>query len=89
VLVGFGFMIQTTSVNTLIQERTPDHFRGRIMSIYALMNLGMVPIGGLLVGYLAKLLGPISTMTLAGTLSSIAGLAYMVNLPRWPKLASP
>jgi len=89
VLVGFGFMIQMTSVNTLIQERAPDHFRGRIMSIYALMNLGMVPIGGLLVGYLAKLLGPISTMTLAGTLSSIAGLAYMVNLPRWPKLASP
>jgi MFS family permease len=46
--VGFCAMVQMASSNTLIQAMVPDRLRGRIMSIYSMMFMGMVPVGSLL-----------------------------------------
>src|SRR5207249_3498552 len=35
--VGFCMMLQMSSSNTLIQAMVPDHLRGRVMSVYAMM----------------------------------------------------
>jgi MFS family permease len=42
------------SSNTLIQTIVPDRLRGRIMSLYTLVLLGLMPAGGLLMGALAS-----------------------------------
>jgi hypothetical protein len=42
---GFCMMIWLSSANTLIQSLVPDHLRGRVMSVYSMMFLGMVPFG--------------------------------------------
>ena len=41
-------MVEMGSSNTLIQSMSPDHLRGRVMSVYSMMFMGMAPIGALL-----------------------------------------
>ena len=43
-------MMQFTATNTLIQAMVPDQLRGRVMSLYSMMFLGMSPLGSLLAG---------------------------------------
>jgi MFS family permease len=47
----------TTTVNTLLQMLVQDEMRGRVMSMYALAFIGLPPVGGLLIGALADLIG--------------------------------
>ncbi|MGH7356710.1 MAG: MFS transporter [Candidatus Rokuibacteriota bacterium] len=52
VLVGFSNTFYLTQVSTLLQEKVPDHLRGRVMSLYSLC-WNLLPMGGLLAGVLA------------------------------------
>jgi MFS family permease len=56
-LVGAGMVSITTTVNTLLQMLVQDEMRGRVMSMYALAFIGLPPVGGLLIGALADLIG--------------------------------
>lgn len=56
-LLGFCMVGQMASSNTLIQTMVPDHLRGRVMSVYSMMLIGMAPFGSLLAGILAQHLG--------------------------------
>lgn len=51
---GFGFMIQSSLANTLVQTNVPDHLRGRVMSVYMLSFFGMTPLGALQAGFIAE-----------------------------------
>jgi MFS family permease len=55
--VGFSMMTQMACSNTLIQSMVPDHLRGRVMSVYSMMFMGMAPFGAFLAGWLSHLLG--------------------------------
>jgi MFS family permease len=50
-------LVQMASSNTLIQTLVEDHMRGRVMSLYSMAFMGMVPLGGLLAGLMARLIG--------------------------------
>lgn len=54
VLIGICFMIQNNMTNTLIQTSIPDELRGRVMSIFTLVFMGLFPIGSLLAGTVAE-----------------------------------
>ena len=56
-LVGAGTVSITITVNTLLQSLVQDEMRGRVMSMYALAFIGLPPVGGLLIGALADLIG--------------------------------
>src|SRR5262245_38767874 len=56
-MVGAGMVSITTTVNTLLQTLVQDEMRGRVMSMYALAFIGLPPVGGLLIGALADLIG--------------------------------
>jgi predicted MFS family arabinose efflux permease len=81
VLVGFTMILNNTSVNALLQSRTPDRLRGRVMSVYVFMFVGMAPLGSLQAGALAKLIGaPYALACGAGALLLI--LTWIVaNIP--------
>jgi MFS family permease len=55
--VGFSMMVQMASSNTLIQSMVPDRLRGRVMSVYSMMFMGMAPFGAFFAGALATRLG--------------------------------
>jgi MFS family permease len=55
--VGLGLIMQFSTINATIQHMVEDRYRGRVMSIYTLMFLGLSPFGGLQIGYLSELVG--------------------------------
>jgi MFS family permease len=55
--VGWGMVTQNASINSLLQSIVPDYLRGRIMSLYVLFFMGMMPFGSLQAGILADHFG--------------------------------
>ena len=53
---------------------TPDHLRGRIMSVYMLVFAGSIPIGNLLTGGLAHFYGASIALLLLAGISLIAAI---------------
>ena len=68
-LLGLGFMVQFTTINTLLQARVEDDFRGRVMGLYTLSFFGFSPFGNLLMGALGEKFGLTFVMILFGILS--------------------
>jgi MFS family permease len=56
-LIGFGAINQIATANSLLQLTVPDKLRGRIMSSFTTMFLGMAPLGNFTVGSLAHYIG--------------------------------
>jgi MFS family permease len=81
--LGYTLMVQMASTNTLIQMMIPDALRGRVMSVYSMMFIGMAPLGALLGGALAHRLGAPLTVALGGGGCLAAGLAFALRLPQW------
>jgi len=79
--VGFCMMSEMASSNTLIQSLIPDAMRGRVMSLYAMMFMGMAPIGALLAGSLASRIGAPETVAAGGILCLLGSLLFARHLP--------
>ncbi|MBW8896118.1 MAG: MFS transporter [Acidobacteria bacterium] len=58
---GFFMMVEMAASNTLIQSMIPNRLRGRVMSVYSMMFMGMAPMGALVSGALAAPLGAPAT----------------------------
>jgi MFS family permease len=54
---GFGLLAQFAMMNTRIQSLVKPEFRGRVMSIYVFMFVGLTPLGNFEVGWLAERMG--------------------------------
>lgn len=54
---GFGLLMVFPIINAQIQSRVEPHFRGRVMSIYLLMFVGLFPIGSFQFGFVSEYLG--------------------------------
>jgi MFS family permease len=79
--VGFCIMLQMACSNTLIQTMVPDVLRGRVMSLYSMMFMGMAPFGALLGGALANRLGAPLTIAIGGAASIVGAILFGRKLP--------
>jgi MFS family permease len=86
VITGFTMMMQFTATNTLIQAMVPDQLRGRVMSLYAMMFLGMMPIGSLFAGAIAERIGAPITVAIGGAASMVGGIIFF---RKWPAMRAP
>jgi MFS family permease len=73
--LGLCFSLFTASANALVQLASPDHLRGRVVSLYLFAFAGLAPIGGLVAGWLAQVGGTGLAFGVAG-LSGLAAVAW-------------
>ena len=80
--VGYTIMVQMASSNTLIQSMVPDRLRGRVMSVYSMMFMGMAPLGALGAGVVAEHLGAPTGVAVGGVLCIIGSIIFGYHLPK-------
>jgi len=82
VLAGMANIVFAATSNTSLQLATPDHLRGRVMALYMLLIAGSTPVGALLTGFTAELLGVQATIGLLAALCLVGvalGFLYYVT----------
>jgi MFS family permease len=77
VFTGFGMMAQMASNNTVLQTIVHDDKRGRVMSIFMVAFMGVVPFGSLLAGSLAHAFGAPYTLLILGIACILGSFALV------------
>jgi MFS family permease len=78
---GYSMMLQMACSNTLIQTIVPDHLRGRVMSLYSMMFMGMAPFGAFFGGALANRIGAPMTVAVGGIACVFGAIWFGRALP--------
>jgi MFS family permease len=80
--VGFTEEMFAMQSMTELQMVTPDHLRGRVMSVQALFYDGSLPLGYLLMGWLSDLYGPAIALFIGALLCLlVAGSGWIWREP--------
>jgi len=80
-LISGWFMVSFyATTNTLVQGEVEDHLRGRIMGLYTLSFIGLIPLGAFLAGWVAVLIGAPMTV-LSGALICLVGSGFLWRAP--------
>ena len=88
-VAGFGMMIQIASSNTIIQTIVDEDKRGRVMSLFAMSFMGIMPFGSIIAGSVAGRIGVQNTL-LAGAACCIIGASvFALKLSRLRELLKP
>jgi MFS family permease len=74
-LVGLSAIAFNGLVNTTLQTTAPDRMLGRVMSIFAMIFMGIMPLGQLFLGALGSVFG-IDLALFAGGAVALAAAAY-------------
>ncbi|HYA39873.1 MAG TPA: MFS transporter [Syntrophobacteraceae bacterium] len=80
-MAGFGMMTQIASSNTIIQTIVEEDKRGRIMSLYAMSFMGVMPFGSLLAGSIADRIGVQFTLLLGAACCITGASIFAMKLP--------
>jgi MFS family permease len=83
-MAGIGFTMSTTmaQANTTVQTNSPDHLRGRVMSIYLTVFAGSTPLGAALAGLLSGVWGAPAAVAIGGTVVAVVALVLGGRLVR-------
>jgi MFS family permease len=87
--VGMGWMVQIAACNTALQTLADDAMRGRVMSLFSMMLVGMAPFGSLLAGWASDHVGAPLVVAVGGAGCALAGLVFARHLPRLVAAARP
>jgi MFS family permease len=77
-----GMLAQIAATNTFVQTNVDERMRGRVLSYYVMAFLGMQPIGSLIIGFVAHVIGAQLTVMLEGVAGVIAVLMFIPTLKR-------
>jgi MFS family permease len=88
-LVGLSNSSYTSQDQTIIQVLTPSELRGRVLGVYFL-NRGLMPLGALIAGSLASLLGAPMAVTIMGASCLLLAVGVALFAPEiWRLRALP
>jgi MFS family permease len=76
-MVGWAGVTTMALTNTLIQSIVPDGLRGRVMSVFTLLLMGLSPMSGMLAGGVAQVVGSVP-LVVAG--SALAGWLIVATI---------
>jgi MFS family permease len=78
---GFGGTLMAGMGNNMVQATTDDAYRGRMMSVWSITFIGLMPVGQLILGALGSLLGIHAALAIGGAISLAAGLYAYFRVP--------
>ncbi|TWW00810.1 MFS transporter [Chitinophaga pinensis] len=76
---GGGLMIQNSAINTYLQTHASSEMRARTLSYYIMSYQGMLPIGSLVIGYLAHYFGVGVVVFAEGIMGILIVLVFMLH----------
>jgi MFS family permease len=79
-LTGFNIVGLIATANSFIQLKASDKLRGRVMSVFSIMLMGMTPIGAAMMGAAAGVVGLKNTL-MAGSAVCLTG--FLILFRRW------
>ena len=81
-IIGLATLSFIGSSNILLQTLAPDEMRGRAVSVYSMILLGLVPLGSLIVGSIATVFELRWTFVLMGIIAAICALTIGFSQPQ-------
>jgi MFS family permease len=87
--MGIGGVLLMASSNTLVQTLVDDDKRGRVMSIFSMAFTGTMPVGNLVVGFLAGKWGTKVTLIASGAICIVIASLFFRSIPRLRAAAAP
>lgn len=82
VLAGAALMATNSLVTTSIQAAAPGHLRGRVMALFVMAFVGIMPFSALIFGPLGQVIGPERAVLGAGVVLLAWGL-LLASRPGW------
>ncbi|MEV5705121.1 MFS transporter [Actinoallomurus sp. NPDC052274] len=83
---GMALLTFNTAANAVMQLSVPAEMRGRVMGLYMLVFAGSSPIGSPLIGWLAEIFGPRSSLIIGGVVSLAAVIGVIILMAPRPAL---
>ena len=80
-LTGLGGTLMAGMGNNMLQANTEDSYRGRVMSVWSFLFIGLMPIGQLALGALGSWLGIHAALAIGGAVSLAAGVYATTRVP--------
>ncbi len=79
IFVGWGMVSFLATANSFVQLSVSDSIRGRVMSVYALVFLGLAPIGNSLIGMLADSIGTTRAISVSAAICIISSVLFVLR----------
>ena len=80
-VTGLSGTLMAGMGNNILQATTTDHYRGRVMSLWGLLFIGIMPVGQLALGVLGSLLGIHTSLFVGGAVALSAGVYAWLRVP--------
>ncbi len=80
--MGWAFMLIINMANILLQSHVNDQMRGRVMGVYSLGFFGMMPVGALLAGAAAEVIGEPLTVAIGAAIVLIFAAWLWLRMPQ-------
>jgi MFS family permease len=81
IAVGAANIVMNNLANALVQTLTPDALRGRVMAVYMLAFFGFMPLGALLAGSIATLIGVPLTVAIGAVCMLACAVLVAIKVP--------
>jgi MFS family permease len=85
-LVGLATIFVLNVANALVQSLVPEMLRGRVMRIYSMVFFGTLPIGSVLIGWLAEAAGEQMAILINAALALLTAVLVWLLMPRMRRL---
>lgn len=83
ILTALGVVLITNGAmtNTILQTLAPERLRGRVVSVYTLVAVGLAPVGALEAGWVASRFGVPAALVVGGTICVLGVVAVQLRTP--------
>jgi MFS family permease len=89
VVMGYGMMQEFGASSTVIQMLVDDDKRGRVMSYWTMAFMGSVPLGSLIAGSVAPVIGAPGTVLVCGVVALLGAAWFWLKVPQLGAIPGP